>query len=105
MLFFSCSLQRRAARAYLHGSTPTRAVARVNRLVCMYRGPMMSSVLTNVLNLVGRDAESKLVDTLLGRLDAGAGARVFRGEPRIGTSALLDHARQRARGVHARVLS
>src|SRR5258707_13336229 len=66
---------------------------------------MMSSVLPNDLYLVGRDAESKLVDSLLGRLDDGGGALVFRGEPGIGKSALLDRARQRARVLHARVLS
>src|SRR5260370_27065933 len=105
MVFFSCSWLRRAVRSCPHASTPTGAVARVNRLVWMYRGPMIASVLPDDLYLVGRDAESKLVDTLLGRLDDGGGALVFRGEPGIGKSALLDHARQRARVLHARVLS
>jgi hypothetical protein len=57
------------------------------------------------LNLVGRDAESKLVDTLLGRLGDGGGALLFRGEPGIGKSAVLDRARQRARALGARIPS
>src|SRR5437016_12094995 len=57
---------------------------------------MISSVLTDDLNLVGRDVESKLLDTVLGRPGDGGGALVFRGEPGIGKSALLDRARQRA---------
>src|SRR5579862_760337 len=66
---------------------------------------MSSSVSTDDLNLVGREAESKLVDTVLGRLGDGGGALVFRGEPGIGKSALLDRARQRAQALGARILS
>src|SRR6266851_3512335 len=99
MVYLSCSWRRRAVRSCAHASMPTGAVARVNRLVWMYRGPKMASVLTDDLNLVGRDAESKLVDTLLGRLDDVGGALVFRGEPGIGKSAMLDRARQRARAI------
>jgi hypothetical protein len=66
---------------------------------------MIVSVLTGDLTLVGRDGESKLVDTLLGRLEDGGGALVLRGEPGIGKSALLDRARQRARAMGARILS
>src|SRR5207245_4301582 len=69
------------------------------------RGPMIATVLTDDLNLVGRDAESQRLDTVLGRLGNGGGALVFRGEPGIGKSALLDRARQRARAMGARVLS
>ena len=58
---------------------------------------MIASLSTDDLNLVGRDAESKLLDTVLGRLGEGGGALVFRGEPGIGKSALLERARQRAR--------
>src|SRR5258708_24639385 len=56
-------------------------------------------------NLVGRDAESQLIDALLDRLGEGGGALVLRGEPGIGKSALLDRARQRARAIGARILS
>ena len=66
---------------------------------------MIASVLTDDLKLVGRDAETKLLDTVLGRLGDSGGALVFRGEPGIGKSALLDRARQRARAMGARVLS
>src|SRR3984893_16506547 len=104
MMFFSCWWLR-PVRSRLHASTPMGAVARVNRLVWMYRGPMIASVLTDDLNLVGRDAESKVVDTVLDHLGDGGGALIFRGEPGIGKSALLDRARQRARVLHARVLS
>ncbi|TME22595.1 MAG: hypothetical protein E6I75_30135, partial [Chloroflexi bacterium] len=64
---------------------------------------MIATVLTDDLNLVGRDAESQRLDTVLGRLGNGGGALVFRGEPGIGKSALLDRARQRARAMGARV--
>ena len=52
--------------------------------------------------LVGRETEQKLIDELLGRLPAGGGAIVVRGEPGMGKSALLYHARERARtlGIH-----
>jgi DNA-binding CsgD family transcriptional regulator len=65
----------------------------------------ISSVLTEHLDLVGRDDESKLLETIVGRLGVSGGALVFRGEPGIGKSALLDRARQRARAMGARVLS
>jgi DNA-binding CsgD family transcriptional regulator len=66
---------------------------------------MTSSVLTDDLELVGRDVESKLLDTLLGRVKDGGGALIFRGEPGIGKSALLDRARERARRWGAGVLT
>jgi DNA-binding CsgD family transcriptional regulator len=66
---------------------------------------MTSSVLTDDLELVGREVESKLLDTLLGRVEDGGGALIFRGEPGIGKSALLDRARERARARAASVLS
>ncbi len=66
---------------------------------------MTSSVVTDDLELVGREVESKLLDSLLGRVADGGGALIFRGEPGIGKSALLDRARERARGWGARVLT
>jgi hypothetical protein len=68
-------------------------------------GLMVSSVSTDDLNLVGREVESKLLDSVLGHLGDGGGALVFRGEPGIGKSALLDRARQQARAMGARILS
>src|SRR5258707_5382093 len=66
---------------------------------------MTSSVVPDYLELVGREVESKLLDSLLGRVADGGGALIFRGEPGIGKSALLDRARERARGWGARVLT
>jgi DNA-binding CsgD family transcriptional regulator len=57
------------------------------------------------LDLIGRDAETQLLDRMLSRLADGGGALLFRGEPGIGKSALLDHARERARATGTRVLS
>src|SRR5215470_19318708 len=47
--------------------------------------------------LVGRDAEQQRLDLLLRQAQAGtSGVLVLRGDPGIGKTALLDHARSRA---------
>jgi DNA-binding CsgD family transcriptional regulator len=56
-------------------------------------------------DLVGRDAEIQLVDELIDDLSKAGGALVVRGEPGIGKSSLLEHARQRAIAAGGRVLS
>ena len=51
-------------------------------------------------DLIGREAETKLIDRLIDGLTHGAGGTlVVRGEPGIGKSALLERARHRAK-VH-----
>jgi DNA-binding CsgD family transcriptional regulator len=54
--------------------------------------------------LVGRDAETDQVCALVDRAHDGGGALVVCGEPGIGKSAVLDHARARAREVGAQTL-
>jgi DNA-binding CsgD family transcriptional regulator len=54
--------------------------------------------------LVGRDAEMDQVCALVDRARDGGGALVVCGEAGIGKSALLDHARSRAREVSAQTL-
>jgi hypothetical protein len=58
-----------------------------------------------VRNLIGREAESELIATVVDRLPAGGGALVLRGEPGIGKSALLRFARERAEAVGGRPLT
>ena len=55
---------------------------------------MAGSVRTDaVRDLIGREAESELIATVVDRLQVGGGALVLRGEPGIGKSALLRLAR------------
>jgi DNA-binding CsgD family transcriptional regulator len=58
-----------------------------------------------VVGLVGREAEARLVDELVDGLSNGGGALIVRGEPGIGKSALLEHARERVIAAGGRVLS
>ncbi|HEY2594467.1 MAG TPA: AAA family ATPase, partial [Chloroflexota bacterium] len=55
--------------------------------------------------MIGREAESRLVDALLDGLADAGGALIVRGEAGIGKSALLAYARARARAGGGRVLS
>jgi AAA ATPase domain len=54
--------------------------------------------------LIGRDVERARLDVVLDRLRQGGAGLVVRGEPGIGKSALLQHARERARELGARPL-
>jgi DNA-binding CsgD family transcriptional regulator len=58
-----------------------------------------------VADLIGRDAESELLDELIDGLPNAGGALIVRGEAGIGKSALLQRARERVRGRGGRVLS
>jgi DNA-binding CsgD family transcriptional regulator len=55
--------------------------------------------------LIGRDAERQRLDAVLDHLRQGSAALIVRGEPGIGKSAFLHHARQRAGDLGARVLA
>ena len=67
---------------------------------------MAGSVRTEaVRDLIGREAESELIATVVDRLPACGGALVLRGEPGIGKSALLRHARERAEAAGGRTLT
>jgi DNA-binding CsgD family transcriptional regulator len=55
--------------------------------------------------LIGREAESQLLDELIEGLANSGGALIVRGEAGIGKSALLERARERVRGAGGRVLS
>ena len=54
--------------------------------------------------LIGREAESALVDATMSRLPDGGGALLVRGEAGIGKTALLDRARMRAMAAGAQTL-
>ncbi len=58
-----------------------------------------------VVGMVGREAEAQLVDRLIDGLHEGGGALIVRGEPGIGKSALLEHARECVIAAGGRVLS
>jgi DNA-binding CsgD family transcriptional regulator len=67
---------------------------------------MAGSVRTDaVRDLIGREAESELIATVVDRLPAGGGALILRGEPGIGKSALLRRARERAEAAGGRTLT
>ena len=55
-------------------------------------------------DLLGRDAELARLDAAVDRVREGGGALTVRGEAGIGKSALLEHARERARAQGARTL-
>ena len=71
-----------------------------------YPRSMAGSVRTDaVRDLIGREAESELIATVVDRLQVGGGALVLRGEPGIGKSALLRLARERAEAAGSRTLT
>jgi DNA-binding CsgD family transcriptional regulator len=55
--------------------------------------------------LIGRDEESQIVDSLVGHIVEGGGSLLIRGEPGIGKSALLDRARRQATAIGAQTLT
>ncbi len=55
--------------------------------------------------LIGRDAERERLDAVLDQLRHGSAALIVRGEPGIGKSAFLHHARERAGDLGARILA
>jgi len=55
--------------------------------------------------LIGRDEEREVVDALVGHIGDGGGSILIRGEPGIGKSALLEHARQEATAIGAQTLT
>jgi hypothetical protein len=55
-------------------------------------------------DLIGRAAETERLNAVLDHLHERGGALVVRGEPGIGKSALLDHARRHADAAGARTL-
>jgi DNA-binding CsgD family transcriptional regulator len=58
-----------------------------------------------IAELIGRDAESALLDELIDGLPDAGGALIVRGEAGIGKSALLQRARERVRARGGRVLA
>jgi predicted ATPase len=78
----------------------------VHRTGSAYPRFMTESVRSDAVpDLIGREAESKLLDDVLDRLQEGGGALVIRGEAGIGKSALLQRARGRARDLGAGTLA
>jgi DNA-binding CsgD family transcriptional regulator len=55
--------------------------------------------------LIGRDEESEVVDSLVGHIADGGGSILIRGEPGIGKSALLARARWQATAMEAQTLT
>ena len=55
--------------------------------------------------LIGRDDESEVVDSLVGHIAHGGGSILIRGEPGIGKSALLERARRQATAIGAQTLT
>jgi predicted ATPase len=55
--------------------------------------------------LIGRDAEAEIVDSLVGHIADGGGSLLIRGEPGIGKSALLERARRRGTATGAQTLT
>ena len=55
--------------------------------------------------LIGRDAEAEMVDTLVGHVADAGGSLLIRGEPGIGKSALLERARRQGTGMGAQTLT
>src|SRR5882724_6142097 len=71
-----------------------------------YPGSVSASARTAaVADLIGRDAETELLDELIDGLPSAGGALIVRGEAGIGKSALLRRARERVRARGGRVLS
>ena len=56
-------------------------------------------------DLIGRDEESQVVDSLVGHVADGGGSLLIRGEPGIGKSALLERARRQATAIGAQTLT
>src|SRR4029077_7888886 len=80
-------------------------VASVMRLLPYPRHMTVSSPPDATGELIGRNAEVARVDAVLDRVRERGGALVVRGEPGIGKSALLDHARGRATALGTRTLA
>src|SRR4029077_2708153 len=55
--------------------------------------------------LIGRDEEWEIVDSLVGHVADGGGSLLIRGEPGIGKSALLERARRQASAMGAQTLT
>jgi DNA-binding CsgD family transcriptional regulator len=55
--------------------------------------------------LIGRDEESEVVDSLVGHIADGGGSILIRGEPGIGKSALLERARRQATALGAQTVT
>src|SRR5712691_8145792 len=71
-----------------------------------YPGSVSASARTDaVADLIGREAESELLDELIDGLPNGGGALIVRGEAGIGKSALLQRARERVRARGGHVLA
>jgi len=67
---------------------------------------MTSSVpINDVSDLIGREAESEVLDAVIDQIHVRGGALIVRGEAGIGKSALLRRARARVRARGGRVLS
>src|SRR5262249_46149172 len=98
-----CRLQRREHRRCL---SMTGASSAMSDPTDAYPRSIACSVRTGaVRDLIGREAESELIATVVDRLPAGGGALLLRGEPGIGKSALLRLARERAEAAGSRTLT
>lgn len=71
-----------------------------------YPEPRTTSVpINDVSDLIGREAESEVLDAVVDQLHVRGGALIVRGEAGIGKSALLGRARERVAAMGGRVLS
>src|SRR6266850_8157525 len=67
---------------------------------------MTSSLpINDISDLIGREAESEVLDAVIDQIHVRGGALIVRGEAGIGKSALLRRARARVRASGGRVLS
>jgi hypothetical protein len=64
-----------------------------------------SSAWAPTSGLIGRDAERQRLDAVLDHLRQGSASLMLRGEPGIGESAFLHHARGRAGDLGAGILA
>jgi DNA-binding CsgD family transcriptional regulator len=88
------------------GRAKLQLASRPNRSASAYSEPMAGSVRTEPSgHLVGRDAETELLDTLIAGLRDGGGALVVRGDAGLGKSAMLQRVRERAAATGARALT
>src|SRR3989442_2062915 len=80
--------------------------SRPNRSASAYSEPMAGSIRAEPSgHLVGRDAETELLDTLIAGLGDGGVALVVRGDAGMGKSAMLQRVRERAAATGARTLT
>ena len=81
------------------------ATGNKRRLRAVYARAMAVSTRPVAAGLIGRETEVERLDAVLDRIREQGAAILVRGEPGIGKSALLGHARERSGSLGARALS